>query len=307
MSTPTPDASTPEGRFLTAYGCWQHARMTAGMAMLTSPPAQKLALATNMVQWTVELDQAWEQFEGPTYTHARDSHPARGVLSALRVVRERVGVLAAVELTEDGPMWQSATALGLGTVDGEVYDQHLGGRGLFDLEESVLDLLINSEALADGRGRQALEQAASPSWEVGEQAPHEEPEMDEHTRETLAAAMEEINMFSTHTPEEIEAYHAQRGGHFLTLVVSDKDENYRPGQVEDPLGAWHAIMRQVNSRSPAAMTMGGTNPTYLFKGEYAKHTVHELAQVARILNPGHWEIVEGYRPASPPSTEQGGQ
>ncbi len=308
MSTPSPDVSTAEGRFVSAYGCWQHARMSAGIAMLAAPPAQKLALITNTVQWTVEFDQAWEQLEGSTYTHARDSHPARGVLSSLRIIRERVGVLAAVELTETGAKWRGAAELGLGPVEAEVYDQHLGGRGVFDIEGSVLDLLINGDAVAGGRGRQVLEQA-SVSWELGQEAPHEEPAMDEDVRASLAKAIDELEIFNTHTPEQIEEYFAEQGGHFLTLVFGPRERDClprHPHRVEDALGAWRAIMRQVNSRTPAAMTMGGVHSTYLFKGEFSAERVHELAQVARMLNPGHWEVVEGYRPAPAADAEPDG-
>jgi hypothetical protein len=298
MSAPTPDVSTPEGRFITAYGSWQHARMTAGFAMLTTPPAQALTLAANMVNWTIEFDQAWEQLEGAPYTTARDAHPARGVLSALRVVRERVGVLSAVELTEDGPLWRPEDALGLGPVDREVYAEHLGGRGLFEIESTVLDLLVNGDAVADGRGRKVLEQAASLMWEAGEEAPHD---TDPETEAAMANATDEIRMFSTHTPEEIEAYHAERGGYFLSLVVGD-DEEHTPGKVDGPLGAWYALMRQIGGTSYRALSMGNV---YLFKGEYARNTARELAQVARVLNPGHWEVVEGYRP--PPNSDEGSQ
>ncbi|MEU0237688.1 hypothetical protein ABZ234_08350 [Nocardiopsis sp. NPDC006198] len=298
MAMPTPDVTTPEGRFLTAYGSWQHARITAGFAMLTAPPPQALTLAANMAHWTVELDQAWEQLEGEAYTAARDAHAARGALSALRVVRERVGVLSAVELTTDGPRWRPTQDLALGPVDREVYAEHLAGRGLFDPEETVLDLLVNGDALAQGRGRQVLAQAAPTTWEAGAEAPHEpDPAVDK----ALEDSRDELAMFNTHTPEEIEAYHAQRGGYFLTLLVGE-DENPNPGQVDGPLGAWYALMRQLSGRSFPTLSMGGKNPIYLFKGEYAKNTVHELAQVARTLNPD-WEVVEGYRPAWEVDTE----
>ncbi|OLT30542.1 hypothetical protein BJF83_24695 [Nocardiopsis sp. CNR-923] len=295
MSVPMPDVSTPEGRFITAYGSWQHARMTAGLAMLTAPPPQALTLAANMVHWTIEFDQTWEHLEGAPYTTARDAHPARGVLSALRVVRERVGVVCALELGEDGPLWRPAQDLGLGPVDREVYAEHLGGRGLFDTETTVLDLLINGEAVADGRGRQVLEEV-SLMWQAGDEAPHE---MDPETRQAMDESLDEFGMFSTHTPEEIEAYHAERGGYFLTLEVGDDKEHHTAGAVDGPLGAWYALMRQVGGTSYRALAMG---TVYLFKGEYARNTVRELAQVARALNPGHWEVVEGYRP--PPEEQQ---
>ncbi|KOX13671.1 hypothetical protein ADL05_18470 [Nocardiopsis sp. NRRL B-16309] len=299
VSAPTPDASTPEGRFLIAYGSYQHARMTAGFSVMAAPPAQVLALVTHMVHWTVELDQVWEQLEGTTYTSVRDAHAARGVLSALRVVRERVGVLSAVVLTENGPMWRPSQDLALGPVDQEVYTQHLAEQSVFD-EASVLDLFINGSGLDGGLGRESIAQAQSPRWTAGDEAPHES---DQEEEKVLADAMDEIKMLSTHTPEEIESYHAERGGYFLTLVVGDADvENPSPGQVDGPLGAWYALMRQLSGGNYPSMTMGGSSPTYLFKGEHARNTVRELAQVARVLDPGHWEVVEGYR--RPKETEE---
>lgn len=77
MTVPTPEASTPKGRFLTAYGSWQHARVPAGLAVLAAPQAQVLTLAANLAHWTIELDQAWERLEGESYAQARDAHPAR--------------------------------------------------------------------------------------------------------------------------------------------------------------------------------------------------------------------------------------
>ncbi len=32
-----PDASTPQGQFLTAYGSWQHARLTSALATFPVP------------------------------------------------------------------------------------------------------------------------------------------------------------------------------------------------------------------------------------------------------------------------------
>ena len=305
MSTPTPDASTSEGRFLTAYGSWQHARMTAGLAMLTAAAAQKLALAANMIHWIVEFDQAWEHLDQDAYTRVRDAHPARGVLSSLRIVYERAGVLSALELAEEGLdnnlCWRQGHELSLGEVDRGLYDQYLGGRSLFEGEEAVMDLLINGEDLAETKGRRVLAQAEAVQWTVGEEAPHEPsaPE-DPESQQVIEDAMAEIAMFNTHTPEEIEAYHAERGGYFLTLVVGDEPGGH-PLQIEDPLWAWYAIMRQMGSDTTRALTLGGTNPVYMFKGDYAKETVHELAQIARVLNPGHWEVVEGYR-----TTHEGG-
>lgn len=299
MSTPTPDASTPEGRFLTAYGSWQHARMTAGLAMLTAPEAQKLALAANMIHWIVEFDQAWEHLDQEAYTRVRDTHPARGVLSSLRIVYERAGVLSALELAEEGVdnslRWRQGHELGLGEVDRGLYDQYLGGCSLFEGEEAVVDLLVNGEDLAETQGRRVLAQAAAVQWKVGEDAPHEpSAPQDPESQRMIEDHLAEIAMFNTHTPEEIEAYHAERGGYFLTLLVGDEPGGHHL-QIEDPLGAWYAIMRQMGSDTTRALTMGGTNPVYMFKGDYAKETVHELAQIARVLNPGHWEVVEGYR------------
>lgn len=299
MTTPTPDASTPEGRFLLAYGSYQHARMTAGFAVMAAAPAQVLALVTHMVHWTVEFDQAWEHLEGASYTTVRDAHPARGVLSALRVVRERVGVLSAVELTENGPMWRPVQDLALGPVDREVYAEHLAEQTLFD-EATILDLFLNDDGLDGGRGREAIAQAQPPQWQPGEEAPHDSsPE----EQKAVADAMDELSMFNTHTPEEIEAYHAERGGYFLTLVVGDGEERI-PGSLEGPLGAWYALMRQLSGRSYPSLTMGGNSPTYLFKGQFARNTVRELAHVARTLNPGHWEVVEGYRPTPEPEEDE---
>jgi hypothetical protein len=84
-------------------------------------------------------------------------------------------------------------------------------------------------------------------------------------------------------------------------VVGD-DEEHTPGKVDGPLGAWYALMRQIGGTSYQALSMGNV---YLFKGEYARNTARELAQVARVLNPGEWEVVEGYRP--PPNSAEGSQ
>src|SRR5699024_2819450 len=223
----------------------------------------------NMVHWIVEFDQAWEHLDQDAYTRVRDAHPARGVLSALRIVYERAGVLSALEVTgesaENAPVWRMGHDLGLGPVDREVYDQHLGGRSLFEGEEAVLDLLVNGDGLADTQGRRVLQQASAVEWTAGDEAPHEPSAPDDpESQRVMDDALAELDMFNTHTPEELEAYHAERGGYFLTLVVGEGDESGRhPLQVEDPLGAWYAIMRQMGSDTTRALTMGGTNPVYM--------------------------------------------
>lgn len=90
-------------------------------------------------------------------------------------------------------------------------------------------------------------------------------------------------------PQTVEAHYARGGGMFLTLVHNEEGPD-----VSDALQAWHDVMRQ--DQLPSMATGGPGHNVYLFKGPYARDAVQSLAHIARMLNPGGWDVVEGYRP-----------
>ncbi|WP_306367981.1 hypothetical protein [Nocardiopsis sp. CC223A] len=258
---------------------------------LIAPPAQTLALLTHLVTWTIELDQAWEHLEGAAYAQVRDAHPARGPLAALRVVRESAGVTRAVQFTGQGPHWCSADLLGLGPIDRGLYAEHLAGRPTLEMETPLLDLWVTGDALANGRGRTVLATVEPPRWQAGDEAPHDQAELPQQVRDAIKAAVEIDNG----DPAQVQAEQAALGNHFLTLLVNGPSPD-GPLAPEDPLNAWYALMRLLaRDASRPALSIGGNDPVYLFKGPTSRKNVRDLATVARALSAGRWEVIEGYR------------
>lgn len=68
------------------------------------------------------------------------------------------------------------------------------------------------------------------------------------------------------------------------------------GETSASLAAWVDAMNLLSTPSLVDNAVGFTHNILRVKPPYARETVEMLARVARALNPGGWEIVEGYRP-----------